>query len=147
MVSVVGGLLCSAQQHVAATLRNAMGVGVMAPSHLSLRREVNMYYDGSCLAPSRVGGWAYVLVDSARALGSVWPIVSPDQPTHGLTAVIRGLGPREPCRCTECGQSACNVGLPNGYPPGKSMIGGPTGKLATESQSLALAAADTLVLS
>lgn len=104
MVSVGRGLAVgSAQQHVAAALRGRDGgaSGVMAPSHLSLRREVNLYCDGSCLAPSRVGGWAYVLVDSARGPRQCLADSVPRTTSQRmeLTAVIRGLEALgEPCR-------------------------------------------------
>ena len=94
----------SAAQHVTAAAHGREGMipaAGAAPNPIPLRREVNLFCDGSCLHPSRIGGWAYVLIDPIRT-GTICRVDSAPRSTNNrmeLTAVIKGLEAlEEPCR-------------------------------------------------
>ena len=63
------------------------------PKSLCRRREVFIYCDGACLAPGKIGGWAYVLVDPMSGVRH-YDADSHPRTTNNrmeLTAVVEGL--------------------------------------------------------
>ncbi len=66
------------------------------------RRRLFLFTDGSCLKPTRIGAWAYLLVDDEHPDDRVWYADSHPRTTNNrmeLTAVLNGLRAvgTEPC--------------------------------------------------
>ena len=85
-----------AQQHenLATNRRKPVGYGTQAGTSLATQtaREVDLYCDGSCLRHSRVGGWAFSVLESNQVL--LERADSHPRTTNNrmeLTAVIEGL--------------------------------------------------------
>jgi ribonuclease HI len=69
------------------------GLSDCSPQLPRPRREVSLYCDGSCLSPSRVGGWAYLVVEPETGWQDAVAggVRRATNNRMELTAVIRGL--------------------------------------------------------